>query len=316
MQQTEPRRADVSSTYKDKKKDKKRDKDRPQQPTYNDSYNDSSSHEKKPKQKKGGRGFALFALILIAVFAYAIISQVTLRGPVGQFDKGYFYSEIAPYVEGVEITDKDMMVITKTEEVDGANVESQVIIQSFSGYSLLKGTFELLFNVETNLDDVQSTEDLENVTMYDIYKLQNELAPISKLDFIKQMFGTGGMIILAMIALFIVTSLLHVLSCIIRLISPRRSKRGNLLYLILAILTTLIAALIICTHFFAESEGFLQDVYKFFIPAISVESESASVFVPYTVGYASAYIPAAYWILWLYSCIAKKKSPKKSKKAE
>ena len=179
---------------------------------------------------------------------------------------------------------------------------------------MLKSAFELLFNKETKLDENMSMEDLANLemTFYDMYKLAN-IDPdhsTSKFDFFKQVYGWGGVIILGMIALFLVTSLLHVLSCILRLISPRRSKRGNWLYLVLTILTAIIALLIIFSPMLADKEGFLNTIYKFVAPGVT----AGETFTAYSVGYAAAYIPIAYLVLFLYSCIAKKKMPKKEKK--
>lgn len=89
MQQTEPKRADVSSTYKENKKDKKHGKGKQSEQNYADAS--TSEKESKPKKKKGGRGFALVAFIFLAVFVVAILLPANTRGSLVDIDKGFYH---------------------------------------------------------------------------------------------------------------------------------------------------------------------------------------------------------------------------------
>ena len=78
LQQTEPRPVNVASTNKSKK-DKKRDK-RQQHAVDEQQTVQQGGKTKTTYSKKGGRGFAIFATLLLAVFCYFIIAPEGVRG--------------------------------------------------------------------------------------------------------------------------------------------------------------------------------------------------------------------------------------------
>lgn len=247
MQQTEPKRADVSSTNKDKKRDKKNNKGKSDVAV----IGDNTSVQEKSKPKKQGRGIAIFAFILLALFVVALILPASARGPLAAFDQGLYHP-----VDGSELD----------RNIYGWDIIND-IIRLFSDdakAAMADGAFNYIANVH---------------------------------------FGsTSSFITAVLFVLFILTAFFHLLVCLARMIAPKRSKHANYLYLALGILTLILTLMMKFASLIPnEDNGFRQ----FFAPAYN--------------GYACDYgwllflIPVYYLFFALYSALAKKKSPKKSK---
>ncbi|MDE7454226.1 MAG: hypothetical protein K2M64_00150, partial [Clostridia bacterium] len=116
-------------------------------------------------------------------------------------------------------------------------------------------------------------------------------------------YGTAAFCVVAMFAVFILTAFFHLIVVIKRMISPARSKHANLLYMILAICTTVIVILLFVAQALTVDNAFVN----FFKPSYQG--------LACKFGYLIALIPVYYWFFYIYSHIAKTKSPKKEKKS-
>ncbi len=106
--------------------------------------------------------------------------------------------------------------------------------------------------------------------------------------------GTAQKIVTIMTVIFALCFAIHILVCIIRIFSGKRSKKSNIFYLILAILTTLATALVVLPN-----NGILADLLKF---AILPEK--------FSMGWVVCIIPIYFWFFFIYSAIAKAKTIK------
>ena len=97
-----------------------------------------------------------------------------------------------------------------------------------------------------------------------------------------------------MTVIFALCAAIHLIVCLTRIFTSKRSKKANKLYLLLAILTTLATALLILPQFFAPD--FLGGILNIFV------AEGL------TFGWVVCAIPAYYWFFFIYSAIAKGKS--------
>ena len=108
--------------------------------------------------------------------------------------------------------------------------------------------------------------------------------------------GSVAEIILSvMTIIFAISVVSHLIVCITRIFSSKRSKRANGLYLALAILTTIATALIILPQFM--DADFLGGFLSIFALSEGV-----------TLGWVVCAIPAYYWFFFIYSAIAKGKT--------
>ena len=100
-----------------------------------------------------------------------------------------------------------------------------------------------------------------------------------------------------MTIIFVVSVALHLIVCITRIFTSKRSKKGNGLYLILAILTTVATALILVPQLLGA------DVFGGILSIFATTDN-------YGFGWVLCAIPGYYWFFFLYSLIAKGKSLK------
>ena len=113
-------------------------------------------------------------------------------------------------------------------------------------------------------------------------------------------FGAAGLIILALSLITAVTMVAHLIVCIVRIFSSKRSKKFNIYFLIMAIISTICVGLFAGFYFFgSEVEGFLFQIYNIFVPA------------NYTVGWVYYVIPVYFWFFFIFSVCAKRKKLKK-----
>lgn len=194
--------------------------------------------------KKGGRGFAIVALIFLLAFVYFLAAPSEYRLSFLSFDGG-----LINYTDGTTV---------------GSSTKAY-------GLSLLMA---LVSGIITAIQTPGG----------------------SVLDAIILAFGSSyaEKIIRAMIFLFALCVVIHLLVCIIRIFSSRRSKKSNKLYLILAILTTILTALIVLPSVLGAD--FLGGILNIFVLQEGLE-----------LGWVVCAIPAYYWFFFLYSAIAKSK---------
>lgn len=309
LQQTEPKQVSVASTNKSKK-DKKRDKKQELAQT------EQNKSTKIYYSKKGGRGFAIFALLLLAVFAYIIIAPATARPAfLVNFDKG-FYNRPADYnpKQDEEETGSENAWINNAPvlnaEGDGTTGDGETTTNPGDTTPPTENDGE---NTTPPPTESNSGETLHFYGLSCITEIINFAKDIKdgKVDLgggeaftvILERFGKASFVMIALVALFVITAVFHFVVCIMRIITKRRSKGMNLLYLILAIVTTILVAIMVCSQLLTQTEGFLFDVKEFFAPMGDVTGTCK-------YGWALFFIPAYYWVFWLYSCIAKAKKMK------
>ena len=191
---------------------------------------------------KGGRGFAIVALILLAVFAYLIVAPYAARPAIlSQYDKG---------------------ISTGHPTSNGDDAVPAVMYNPSYGYDMV-----MLF-----------------VSAIKSGSFGNTFANNG---------GTVQAVIVALVAIFALAAVLHLIVCLVRIFKPKRSKRPNWCFFALAILTTIVVALIVVFNTFAMG-GIMAKVAGIFKLAEG-----------WTLGYVLYAIPVYFWFFFLYSLIAK-----------
>ena len=111
--------------------------------------------------------------------------------------------------------------------------------------------------------------------------------------------STGFIMLLVLTVIFVLTALIHLIVCIIRCFTAKRSKGGNVYFLIMAIISTLVVGLILLFHLVAMPEGFMTTVASWF--KLTLDG------LDFELGYAIWAIPLYFWFFYLYSLCAKAK---------
>lgn len=211
--------------------------------------------EKKAKDNrvyshKGGRAFAIVALVLLLVFAYFVIVPSCVVRPlvVSNFDQGLF-------------TDPSMTIDATSVRHYGYDVV-MTVVNAFLG----EGTFG---------------------------------------DYIAAHGGTVVAVVAALVAIFAVAAVVHLIVCIVRIIKPKRSRKPNWCFFALAVLTTVVVALVAVFNFVAVGEGFFATVAGIFKLAEG-----------WSLGYVLYAIPAYFWFFFLYSLVAKARALKEQTVAQ
>lgn len=321
LQQTEPRPVIVASTNKSKK-DKKHDKKHQEQQVV-EQQTEQQNGKNKSKTKtaysnKGGRGFAIFATLLLAVFCYLIIAPASARLGLSQYDKGFYNGpaslwvtpeeddggENASVVQGGLLyadDDGEEPTITPTNPGNGGEETpttpddgNETGNTSGNGTSATDEELHYVYGFDCIQDLIDFGKNFETMQNYEggmfAYLLDN--------------VGQAGFVMLVLFSLFLITAAFHAVVCIVRIFTKRRSKGMNIIYLILAVATTILVALMVCSQMLPQTEGFLAEIKAFFAPMNGHKG------VAY--GYALFLIPVYYWVFWLYSCLAKAKKIKKA----
>ena len=97
-----------------------------------------------------------------------------------------------------------------------------------------------------------------------------------------------------MVVIFALCVAIHLLVCLVRIFSSKRSKKSNKLYLLLAILTTIATALILLPQLLGAD--FLGGILQIFATPDG-----------FGFGWVLCAIPVYYWFFFIYSAIAKSK---------
>ena len=113
--------------------------------------------------------------------------------------------------------------------------------------------------------------------------------------------GTVIAIIAVLVAIFALAVVVHLLVCIVRILRPRRSKKPNWCFFALALLSTVVVALIAVFNLVSVGEGFLAKIANIFKLAEG-----------WTLGYVLYAIPAYFWFFFLYSLVAKARALKEA----
>ncbi len=341
LQQTEPRPVNVASTNKSKK-DKKRDK-RQQHAVDEQQTVQQGGKTKTTYSKKGGRGFAIFATLLLAVFCYFIIAPEGVRGILPQYDKGFYYGPRslwgnpageqsslkqdqgdALYAEPEDASDGTTtpdqgetggeQTPTTPDQGDGTtNPDQSGTTTPPTGGEDNTGSGDGAGSDNTPTTPPATDEGKIHYVyglscIQDIIDFGKNFKTLQDQEggafaYLIENVGNAGFIILILVAFFIVTAAFHAVVCIIRIFTQRRSKGMNVLYLVLAIVTTLLVVLMVCSQLLPQTEGFLATIKSFFAPMNGQEGAH--------YGNALFLIPIYYWVFWLYSCLAKAKKVKK-----
>lgn len=111
--------------------------------------------------------------------------------------------------------------------------------------------------------------------------------------------GWSNLLVAAMILGTVAVMAIHLLVVIIRCFSGRRSKRGNGLFLVLAIITTIAAGCVFATTFGFRMPGFLSFLDRFMVLQGGVNP-----------GYMILVCPVYFWFFWIFSLCAKAKAVK------
>ena len=106
--------------------------------------------------------------------------------------------------------------------------------------------------------------------------------------------GTVMAIIAVLVAIFALAVVVHLLICLVRIFRPRRSRKPNWCFFALALLTTIVVAVIVVFNMVNISGGFFAKVAGIFKLAEG-----------WSIGYVLYAIPAYFWFFFLYSLVAK-----------
>lgn len=195
---------------------------------------------------KGGRGWAIAALVLLLLFAYYIIT------PYASFsEKG------------------DVLVVFRPEflvNLDGGFINRGDTVNTIYGYGYI----------------------------YELVNIIKSVADGGSFSEIVEMLGMGNMMIMAVTVAFIVAALAHLIVCITRICTGKRSKRANWTYLVLAVITTLVIGLITLFYYVQ-----LPEVMSIITNLFAIGGAN--------LGVAVWAIPVYFWFFFLYSLCAKAK---------
>ena len=117
--------------------------------------------------------------------------------------------------------------------------------------------------------------------------------------------GIVAAIMAVLVAIFAVAVAIHLLVCFIRIFTSKRSRRSNVCYLILAIISTVAAGLIALFNYVSFDNAILAKIAAVF-----------SLANGWTLGYVLYLIPIYFWFFYLYSLIAKARALKESAPVE
>ncbi len=113
-------------------------------------------------------------------------------------------------------------------------------------------------------------------------------------------FGTGlsNFLVATMVLATLIVMAIHLIVAVVRCFTGRRSKRGNLFFLICAIITTIAAGLVFVASL-GVMPGFLSFLNRFILLKEGVKA-----------GYMLFVSPLYFWFFWIYSLCAKAKEVK------
>ena len=113
----------------------------------------------------------------------------------------------------------------------------------------------------------------------------------------------GGFLVACFVVITLLSMAVHLIVCIVRIFSGKRSKRANGFYLTMAILSNLWVALFAICYYLIDassSMGILVTVRNIFVPTLN------------TTGWVIYAIPVYFWFFFFYSVGAKAKTIQES----
>ena len=190
----------------------------------------------------------------------------------------FAYYIVAPYVlpigDGVTIRPEFLVNLDKGLVTD--NAVSQAVSQYY-GYNFIEGIVEIV----------------------------KDIIGGASIGSVLDTMLIGVMILMVLTVIFCVTAFIHLIVCIVRSFTAKRSKKMNVYFLIIAILSTLAVGLTMLFELVTMPEGFMQTIASWFALGEDV-----------TLGYAIWAIPLYFWFFFLYSLCAKAKKIKEPNVAE
>ncbi|MCH5157532.1 MAG: zinc ribbon domain-containing protein [Clostridiales bacterium] len=117
--------------------------------------------------------------------------------------------------------------------------------------------------------------------------------------------SVGYIMVMVLVVIYCVTAAVHLLVCFIRCFTGKRSKRMNIYFLIMAIISILVVGLMILFKFVAMPDGVMSTIASWFALGDGI-----------SVGYALCAIPVYFWFFFFYSLGAKAKKVKEPVIAE
>ena len=191
--------------------------------------------DNKVYSHKGGRAFAIVAMVLLVIFAYLLVAPARIRPAfLSIFDRGITNDGVYPCYG----YDTVMMLVVA------------IMGGSFSASMLMNG-------------------------------------------------GMPQILIAALVAIFALAVLVHFIICLVRAIRPRRSRRANWCFFALAVLSTVVVALIAVFNYVTVSGNFFTKVANVF-----------KLTEGWRLGFVLYLIPLYFWFFFLYSLIAKARALK------
>lgn len=211
--------------------------------------------------RKGGRGWAIAALIFILLIAYYVIVPFQIyNGEV---------AKVTLRISAVVGVDKGI-----TNDVGGMSI----YMHDTYNYG-----FDFLSDFTVRLRDC----------------ITGEAAIGQGAGFaqtLSYLFGgtAGEAWLTSLVLLFVAVATVHLIVCIVRIFTRKRSKRMNWFFLIVAIITTLIVGLLTLFNSVAVSGSLLNKIADCFILGSREK-----------LGYAIWMIPIYFWFFFLFSLCAK-----------
>ena len=213
-------------------------------------------NEEKPKKvyrTKGGRVWAIIAMVLILVFAYYVI---------------------VPYV------------IFKADGEAGPKLRPDFLVNLDKGFINSEGATYFPYGYDYVDNLIQC------------FKSEQPFGEVLK------SISNGNIIFMVLTVMFIVAAFVHLIINIVRTCTGKRAKFANWTFLALAILSTVMVAVVFFFSNWTMPEGFFSKVATWF--ALDSAGEPSVTFA----GYAVWAIPLYFWLFFFYSLISKAKKLK------
>ena len=174
---------------------------------------------------------------------------------------------------------------------DGITVRPNFLVNADKGLITFNGAMLAVMGVTSEHYGYNLIDDL-------VSKVKDIVGGASFGDVIGSM-SIGYIMILALTVIFILTAFIHLIVCIVRSFTAKRSKKMNWYFMIMAILSTLVVGLMLLVQLVAMPEGFMQTIAGWF-----------SLGQDWSLGYAIWAIPLYFWFFFFYSLCAKAKQLK------
>lgn len=209
-----------------------------------DSAKTTKTKAKKVYKTKGGRGWAIAALVLLLLFAYYVVVPYVICNEAGDT-----LATLRP----------DFLV-----NLDGGFANDGEALATAYGYDYVFNCILLVSQGASFAEMVES-------------------------------FGMGNVLIMVVTLATMIAMFTHLIICIVRICTGKRSKYANWTYLVLAVISTLVVGLIALFHYVTMPE-IVTNLIPWFILGEG-----------FSLGFAIWAMPLYFWFFFLYSLGAKAK---------